>query len=180
MGQDGQRKTRRNALTPLAGLWIILCLSMVISGCGYTYATSRLSEDYSTIAVPAFKNESFEPDIQIRITNLLVRELMVDGRFSIVDDPASADLVLSGAVTGFEARAISYATDDEIGQFKVVILARASLRDTRAGKIIWQKDSLRGADFYQTRGGRTREEALEEAGENLVETLIFECFDGYW
>ncbi len=179
MGQVGQRKNRRNALTPLAGLCIILCLSVVVSGCGYTYATSRLSDEYATIAVPTFKNESFEPDIQILVTNLLVRELMVDGRLGIVDDPAMADLVLDGAITDFEARAISYSTEDEIGQFKIAILGRASLTDTRTGKVIWQKDSLRGGYFYQTRGGRTREEALERL-ENLVETLIFECFDSYW
>lgn len=180
MGKEVQRKTRRNALRPTAGLWIALCLCAAVSGCGYSYANSRLSEQYATVAVPAFKNKSFEPDIQILITNLLIRELLADGRFRVVDDPASADLVLTGAVTGLAARAISFSTEDNIGQFKITILARASLEDARAGRIIWQKSGLRGSDFYETLGGRTREEALEEAGENLVETLIFECFDGYW
>jgi hypothetical protein len=59
-------------------------------------------------------------------------------------------------------------------------LARATLEDTRTGQVIWRDDDLRGTDFYQTLGGRTREEALDEATENLVETLIYECFDSYW
>ena len=180
MGEEGRRKTRRHAMRPTAGLWIALFLCAAVSGCGYSYAYSRLSEDYSTIAVPAFKNKSFEPDIQILVTNLLIRELQVDGRFRIVDDPAAADLVLTGAITDFEARAITFNTRDNIGQFKITILANASLEDTRTGKTIWQNNRLRGADFYQTLGGRTREEALGEASENLVETIIFKCFDSYW
>jgi hypothetical protein len=180
MGRDGQRKTRRNALRSAAGLCALLFLWAASAGCGYSFANSRLADDYATIAVPAFKNESFEPDIHARISNLLIRELLVDGRFRIVNDPALADLVLSGAVTNFKARAISLRENDEIAQYKIVISARASLEDVRAGKIIWQSNSLQGTDFYQTLGGRTREEALEEASENLIEKIIFECLDGYW
>jgi len=180
MGGESQRETRRNALRQAAGLSIVVCLCAVVAGCGYTYATSRLSDEYTSVAVPAFKNKSFEPNIQILVTNLLIRELQADGRFRIVDDPQSADLVLSGAITGFEAGAISFSTEDNIGQFRITLLANASLEDRRAGRTIWKKDGLRGADFYQTLGGRSREKALEEAAENLVETLIFECFDSYW
>ena len=180
MGGESQRKTRRNALTRAAGLCIALLICAVVSGCGYSYARSRLSDDYSTIAVPAFKNKSFEPDIQIFVTNLLIRELQADGRFRIVDAVSSADLVLTGAITDFEAQAITLSTSDNIGQFKITIRASASLEDTRTGKIIWKKKNLRGADFYETLGGRTREEALEEAIENLVETIIFKALDSYW
>jgi hypothetical protein len=149
-------------------------------GCGYTSLNSRLSEDYHTIAVPAFKNQSFEPEIQIRVTNALIRELEADGRFRLVDEPGAADLVLRGMITRFEANAISYNVDDNIGQFKIALIASASLEDTRTGKIIWQRDNLRGSDFYQLSGGRTRDEGLDEATENLVETIIYECFDNYW
>jgi hypothetical protein len=180
MGGKSPRKTRRYALRPTAKLWIAVCICAAVSGCGYSFATSRLSEDYRTIAIPAFKNKSFEPDIQIRVTNLLIRELQADGRFRVVDDPESADLILRGAITDFDARAISLSTRDNIGQFKITLLASASLEDTRTGRIIWKQKSLRGADFYETVGGRTREEALDEASENLVETLIYKCFDSYW
>jgi hypothetical protein len=180
MGGKSSGETRRNAVMALVRPWIALCLCATIFGCGYSFATSRLSQDYHTIAVPAFKNKSFEPDIQIRVTNTLIRELQADGRFRVVDDPASADLVLTGDITGFDARAITLDTRDNIGQFKIALIASASLTESRSGKILWQKNTIRGHDFYQTQGGRTREEALDEATENLVETLINECFDSYW
>jgi outer membrane lipopolysaccharide assembly protein LptE/RlpB len=180
MGEESQRKTRRYALRQAAGLYIALLICAAVSGCGYSYATSRLSNDYSTVAVPAFKNKSFEPNLQIRVTNLLIRELLADGRFRVVDAASSADLVLTGAITGIEARAITLDSNDNISEYKIAILANASLVDTRTGKAIWKNNRLRSADFYQTRGGRTREEALDEASENLVETIIFEALDSYW
>jgi hypothetical protein len=174
------RNTQHNAVKKSLALWALLCVCALTPGCGYTTANSRLSDDYRTIAVPAFKNKSFEQEIQIRVTNTLIRELEADGRFQVVDDPGSADLVLRGAISDFQASAISYSTDDNIGQFRIALIASASLEDTRTGKTIWQQDNLRGTDFYQTLGGRTRDEALDEAAENLVETLIYECFDNSW
>lgn len=180
MGREGPRETQANAVRPTVRLLAVLCICMVTGGCGYSFANSRLSDEYRTVAVPAFKNESFEPEIHIRVTNLLIRELQADGRFRVVDDPASADIVLRGAITGFDANAISFSTKDNIGQFKIALIASVSLEDSRTGETIWHRDKLRGTDFYQTLGGRSREEALEEASENLVETLIYECFDNYW
>ena len=161
-------------------LYTALCMCAVSFGCGYSVMNTRLSDEYHTIAVPAFKNESFEQEIQIAVTNLLIRELKADGRYRVVDDPAAADLVFRGAITDFDAHAISFDTDDNIGQFKILLTARATLEDTRTGRIICRQDNLTGRDFYQTLGGRTREEALNEASENLVETLIFECLDNTW
>lgn len=180
MGTESPRDARPNAAKPVLKLWIVLCICTTVFGCGYSFANSRLTDDYRTIAIPAFKNKSFEPDIQIRVTNALIHELEADGRFRVINDSAAADLVLSGAITDFDARAISYSTDDNIGQFKITLSASAMLEDVRSGEVIWHKERLRGTDFYQTRGGRTREEALDEATENLVETLIYECLDNYW
>ena len=180
MGTESPRDARPNAASPVLTLWIVLFICTTVFGCGYSFANSRLSDEYRTIAVPAFKNKSFEPDIQIRVSNLLVRELEADGRFRVVNDPAAADLVLSGTITDFDAGAISYVADDNIGQFKITLQASAALEDVRSGEIIWEKERITGTDFYQTRGGRTREEALEKASENLVETLIYECLDNYW
>lgn len=180
MGTESPRNTRENAVAPILRLWTVLAVCLTVYGCGYSFANSRLSNDYRSIAVPAFKNESFEPNIHIRVTNALIRELNADGRLRVVDEPSAADLALRGTITDFEARAISFTTSDNIGQFRITILANAMLEETSTGRVVWQKQSIRGTDFYQTQGGRTREEALEEASEALVERLIYECLDSYW
>ncbi|GAB4339326.1 MAG: hypothetical protein Kow0099_14260 [Candidatus Abyssubacteria bacterium] len=164
----------------VATLLVAACFFVAVSGCGYTVATTHLSEEYRTIAVPAFENRSFEPELQIRVTNQLIREIETDGRLRVVDDPASADLVLVGVITDFDAHAISFTVNDEVAQFRIMIVVDARIEDTRTKEVVWQRSGVTGADFYQTFGGRSRETALDEATENLVETIVYESFDGFW
>ena len=181
MGAKSPRHAQQNSAKLTAILCVVLCVCMTILGCGYTIANTPLSKDYRTIAAPAFKNDTFEEDLQVLFNNALIRQLEADGRLRVVNDPASADLVLKGTLTHFEPHAISYVTkEDEIAQFQITIVASATLEDTRTGKVLWKDTNIRGSDFYQTRGGHTREQALEEATQRLVERLIYQCLDTYW
>jgi hypothetical protein len=180
MGRESPRDIEQNAVTSFALRWAAALLCIIFSGCGYTFATTPLSKDYTTIAVPAFKNQTFEEDLQIRFNNILVRELEADGRLRVVNDPAGADLVLGGALTAFDPHAISLVKDDNIGQFRITIVATASLLAARSGEILWRDETLGGTDFYQTQGGRNREEAIDEALEELAERIIYESLDSFW
>ena len=180
MGEKGPNNFTANAVAAFAGFCAAVLLCVSACGCGYTFANTPLTEQYRTIAVPAFKNQTFEPDLQIEFNNILVRELLNDGRLRVVDDPAVADLVLTGALTEYEPYAVSFVEDDEIGQFRIVIMANAALQETRTGETLWQGSDLRGTDFYQTVAGRSREEAISSALEELAELIIFESIDNYW
>ncbi len=180
MGREGPRNTDRNAVRPLAAWCTAVLTCIFLSGCGYTFATTPLAEKYTTIAVPAFKNATFEEDLQIRFNNILVRKLEADGRLRVVNDPATADLVLSGALTAYNPHAISLIKNDDISQYKITIVAAASLEDVRTGEIVWRDEEVRGFDFYQTQGGRTRQEAIDDALEQLAERIIFEAYDSSW
>jgi len=103
-----------------------------------------------------------------------------DGRLRIVDDPATADLVLSGVLTVFDPHAISFVADDEIGQFRISIAATAALEAVREGETLWQEEAVWGSDFYLTSGGRMREDAIDEALEELAENIIHGALDNYW
>lgn len=181
MGAKSPRHAQQNSAELTAILCVALCVCVMIAGCGYTIAGTPLSKDYRTIAAPAFKNETNEEDLQVLFNNALIRQLEADGRLRLVNDPASADLVLKGAITHFEPQAISYVTEEDvIAQFQITIVVSATLEDTRTGKVLWRDANVRGTDFYQTQGGHTRELALQEATQRLVERLIYELLDTYW
>jgi hypothetical protein len=157
---------------------VLVCLTAC--ACGYTFAATPLSNQYATIAVPAFKNQTFEPDLQIRFNNILVRELENDGRLKLVDDPAAADLVLRGALTAFDPRAASLIRDDDIGQFRITIAATATLQAVDADEPLWRGEIIKGTDFYLTEGGRSRDEAIDGALEELAETILYEALENSW
>ncbi len=181
MGAKSPRHAQQDSAKLTAILCVALYVYMTIPGCGYTIATTPLSKDYRTIAAPAFKNDTNEEDLQVVFNNILIGQLESDGRLRIVNDPTDADLVLKGTIAHFDPRAISYVTSkDRIAQFQITIAASATLEDTRTGKVLWRNSNIRGTDFYQTQGGHTREQAIQEATERLVERLIYEMLDTYW
>lgn len=179
MGRKGPRDIEQHAVTSFAVRCAAFLVCIICCGCGYTIAATPLSKEYSTIAVPAFKNRTIEADLQIRFNNILLRKLENDGRLRVVDDPASADLVLSGQLTSFDPHVISLLKNDEVGQYRIAVVATATLAN-RAGDILWRDEAVRGVDFYQTQGGRSRDDAIDEALEQLAERIIYETLDNAW
>jgi len=75
----------------------IACLAAL--GCGYTpvrYADAL--GDAKTVAIVGLGNETFEPGVELLVSDALSREFLRRGALRMVEDPARADLVISGAV----------------------------------------------------------------------------------
>lgn len=68
-------------------------------GCGYTavrYADAL--GDAKTVAITGLRNDTFEPGLEAIVADALSREFLRRGALRMVEDPARADLVISGAV----------------------------------------------------------------------------------
>ena len=68
----------------------------LLTACGYTVHPS-LDARYQTIHVAPFKNESREFDLQVPITNAVIRRFMMDSRLRIVSS-GQADLIVNGTI----------------------------------------------------------------------------------
>ena len=75
-----------------------LLLAASFTGCGYHVAgrAGNLPADWTTIAVPAFKNDTTRYRIEQRFTTAVVRQFVQRTKYRIVQDPANADAVLHG------------------------------------------------------------------------------------
>jgi hypothetical protein len=86
---------------------LCLCVSVAIlfSSCGYHVGGtgSRLPPGLKVIAVPAFVNQTTKYRIEQRMTEAVVREFLAKSRYRIVSTEGSADAVLHGEITSFEA-----------------------------------------------------------------------------
>ncbi len=75
----------------------LLCAAAL--GCGYTpvrYADAL--GDAKTVAIVGLANDTFEPGVETLVSDALAREFLRRGALRMVEDPARADLVISGAV----------------------------------------------------------------------------------
>jgi hypothetical protein len=84
-----------------------LCMSAAIflAACGYHVGgtASQLPPGLKVIAVPALKNDTPRYRIEQRMTEAVVHEFIARTKYRIVSSEDSADAVLHGEITSFEA-----------------------------------------------------------------------------
>lgn len=86
---------------------LCFCVSVALwlSACGYHVggAASLLPPGLKVIAVPALKNDTTRYRIEQGMTQAVVHEFIARTKYRIVSDEDSADAVLHGEITSFEA-----------------------------------------------------------------------------
>ncbi len=85
----------------IAALWG----AALLSSCGYHVGgrSALLPPGLKVIAVPALKNDTPSYRIEQRMTEAVVHEFLARTKYRIVSSPESADAVLHGEITSFEA-----------------------------------------------------------------------------
>ena len=78
-------------------VWMALCLSGALSGCGYRLVGAGLG-DVGAIAIRTPENDSREPGLELVVADALRRELLRRDGTRLVEDPSRASLVVSGRV----------------------------------------------------------------------------------
>jgi outer membrane lipopolysaccharide assembly protein LptE/RlpB len=86
-------------------LCLCVTLALFLSACGYHVGgtASQLPPGLKVIAVPALKNDTTRYRIEQRMTEAVVHEFIARTRYRIVSSADSADAVLHGEITSFEA-----------------------------------------------------------------------------
>jgi hypothetical protein len=131
--------------------------------CGYRMAgkETHVPPGLSSIAIPTFKNNTFEPGIEIPFTQAFLNEFIQDRRMKVVSR-AEADAILDGVVTYFTAASGGYDRSGFVLQYVTTIVVDLSLRD-RAGKVLWHEGVSETQWFRASSSGVTNEAAKQIA-----------------
>jgi len=116
-----------------------------LSGCGYHVAgrASRIPPNIKTIAVVTFENQTARYRIEQRLTQAVVREFLARTGYRIVSDPAAADAVLRGQVTGIETAAVLFdAATGRATTMLVTVHLKVSLEDHATKAILYRNDNF--------------------------------------
>ena len=80
-------------------LCVLALLGAFGASCGYTLVDYQTPpEGLTSVSIQTFSNDSYEPGIELVVADALRREFLSRGALSLINDPAAADLVLSGRV----------------------------------------------------------------------------------
>lgn len=148
------------------------------SGCGYTLK-STAPYGLKTIYVETFKNETFEPALEIDLTNTVIHRFIFDGTLQVTG-PEKADAVLKGSLVEFSREPLRFTSAEEISEYRLILKTRISLWDNRTQKLLWEEKQFVGDTGFSTTGPfekseeKARNEAMAELARRIVDRTVEE------
>lgn len=160
-----------------------LVVTTVLAGCGYKLGEIRPTPMRSvrTLAVPTFKNKTYEPRVEVLLADTLIKQLQQDGTYTIVSDE-KADAILYCTLNKMERRAVRSVQNNVLAtaEFELIMEATYEVVDRVTGIILMQ-GRLRGrTDFFSNEDLQTTErQAIPIAAQDLAEQIATEIGEGW-
>jgi hypothetical protein len=101
----------------------------------------------SKLAVPIFLNRTTQPNLDNEVTQELTQDFMVDGRLELIDAD-HADAVLNGTILRYLQEPLLLDVHNTPQQYKLRLILRLALKDTKAGKSLWTEESFEESTTY--------------------------------
>lgn len=168
------------------GLFLILILSLYLAGCGYT-TRSLLAPELKSVYVDNFTNKinvsreqtdermytSYRPGLEVDITKAIIDRFIFDGNLKIANAKAS-DLTVKGELIDFRKEALRYDANDNVDEYRILLVCDLELKNTGTDKIIWTEKSFSGEATYRTGGSLAVSEstAIRDATSDLARRVV--------
>lgn len=183
-------RNRNGAAIHLCGL-AALCTTVLavvaIAGCGYHVAghSSNLPAEWTTIAVPTFKNDTVQYRIEQRFTQAVIREFITRTKYRIVSDPESADAVMHGEILSIDTSPVLFdVTTGQVTTMLVTVHARVALEGAKSEKPVYQNNDMVFRSEYQIPSNvstffQQEDPALERMSHDFASNLVANVLEGF-
>ena len=165
---------------------VILILVIMLTGCGYEFGTAaKPGAAYGLrLAVPVFHNDTFEPVLDKRVTEMVRRQFLQADGLTLVNDVGAAPLALVGHINGYANGTIAFhSSGGGTNENRVTIAASVHLQDTATKKIVWAENYTRTAEYFLSADlatNRSRQDrATEEAAQAMAEDIVSRVLEVY-
>ncbi len=153
----------------------LLCFLLPI-GCGYQMVgkETHVPPGLNSVAIPTFKNQTFEPGIEVPFTQAFLREFIQDRRVNVVDR-AEADSVLEGVIKYFRIYSVSYDKSGLVMEYQTDITLDLTLKK-RTGEVLWEEKGFSETRWFRASSNVLTNEtnkaaALQQIGRFLAERI---------
>lgn len=162
---------------------LILAVAVLLTGCGYKLGEIRPTPMRSvrTLAVPTFKNKSYEPRLEVLFADTLVKRLQQDGTYEIVGDD-KADAILYCTIDKIERRALRSVENNVLAtsEFGLRVFASYEVQDRVTGAILMKYTAKGNTTFFSGNDLQTIErQAFSNAAADLADIITAEVAEGW-
>jgi outer membrane lipopolysaccharide assembly protein LptE/RlpB len=158
------------------------CLFLV--NCGYRLrgTGSFLPPNIKTVSVPMFKNMTTRFDLDVKLTQSVIDELVARG-MEVTGDSGSADAVLVGEISAFYVNPIAFSGQNTADRYNITIVAKIVLREVANQKVVFSNPSYVYQDEYEVPQGTSFEtwetQALSKVAEKFARSLVSTLLEGF-
>lgn len=162
---------------------IALAAALLLSGCGYHAGEIRPTPMRSvrTLAVPTFKNQTYEVRIESLFADTLVKRLQQDGTYELVSDDR-ADAILTCTITKVERRSIRSVLNNVLAtsEFGLRVIGKYEVQDRVTGAILLRGNVQGDTTFFSGNDLQTIErQALSNAAASMAERITADVTEGW-
>jgi outer membrane lipopolysaccharide assembly protein LptE/RlpB len=168
-------RTPNFKLTTCSGLFLVIWIALLL-GCGYHLVgkETHVPPGLTSIAIPTFANQTFEPGIEVPFTQGFLREFIRDRRVKVLDR-TEADSILEGVVKSFQIYSVAYDRSGLATEYQTTIVVDLTLKK-RTGEILWKEIDLSESRWFRTSlaaliSESRRTAAIEDIGRFIAERV---------
>lgn len=168
-------------MKPLAA--ILLTSTVLLTGCGYKLGEIRPTPMRSirSLAVPTFKNDTYEPRLEVLFADTLVKRLQQDGTYQIISED-TADAILHCTITKAVRRAVRAVENNVLAtsEFGLRVTVKYEVQDRVTGAILMAGTVQGEATFFSGNDLQTIErQAMSNAASDLASNITAVVTEGW-
>ena len=154
-------------------------LALFTFGCAGYRVGPVAKRNFTSIAVPVFRNETLLPQLEAQVSNAIIKRLQQDGSLRIETEPR-ADVVLTGTIFRYERNALRTLRSDTgvPREFEIAITVRVEAKDRRTGETVLKSTEVVGkSDVFIGEDQQSAEEQVlplvaDDIGRQIARLLV--------
>lgn len=165
----------------------LVVLLGTLAGCGYSLEGRGITTDPSVkrIGVPLFRDQTGRVDLDARVTEQVIGELLKRGRFTVVKEATGVDAVVIGEILAFDVVPINFTASGEVTEatrYAITLTAKVTYRKVGQTEPIWENSRFSFRDEYDLDDSNSQnffdqeelsvERLAEQFARSLVSTML--------
>lgn len=162
---------------------IAFLIATLFAGCGYKLGEIRPTPMRSvrTLAVPTFKNNTYEPRVEVLLADTLIKQLQQDGTYTIVSDD-KADAIVYCTLKSITRRSLRSVQNNVLAtaEFEIVLEVNFQVVDRVTGFVLLEGRARGDSSFFANNDLQTTErQAIPVAANELAIELTSQLAEGW-
>lgn len=166
-------------------IFFLLFLCFLFIRCGYHLrgTGSFLPPHIKKINIPMFKNMTTRFELDLKLTQAVIDELIARGKIEITGDIESADAIMLGEISSFNVIPIAFSGEATADRYQINVVTSIILKDLINQKVIFSHSSFAYLEKYDVPEGTDFEsvesQALDKIAEKYASSLVVTILEGF-